>query len=121
MGSGGSPREGALEQSKFILCYLLTQRASLHIHMGTKYHVSFTVSSSCARHCSKNLIWTLSLNLSYNLMREVVFLSHYTDENTEGLNNLPKVTQPTSGNLGFMSGSLIPVTLHTAPTCKTNC
>lgn len=70
------------------------------------------MSSSCARHCSKYLIWTLSLNPSYNLMRDVVFLSHYTDENTEGLNNLPRVTQPTSSNLGFMSGSLIPVTLH---------
>ena len=117
----GAPREGALEQSKFILCYLLTQRASLHIHMGTKSHVSFTVSSSCARHCSKYLIWTLSLNPSYKLMSEVVFLSYYTDENTEGLNNLPRITQPTSSNLGFMSGSLIPVTVHITPTCKTNC
>ena len=51
-------------------------------------------------------------------MREAVFLSHYTDENTEGLNNLLKVTWPVSSSLGLLPGSLILVTLHTAPPAR---
>lgn len=55
-------------------------------------HVSFTVSTPCARHYSEYLTWILSLNPHNNPMREVIFLSHPTDDNTEVLNISPKVT-----------------------------
>lgn len=83
--------------------------------------MSFAESLPRARHCSKYLTWIFLLNPPNNPRRKVIFLSQYTEKNTEGLTNVLKVTWPISRSPGFISGSLILVTLHTVPTIKTNC